>query len=77
MTRAGVANAALLSFTLLVGTAVWWLELRPPLRVDVRRQNERDGRDGDDTANHTRSRAAPSRSEQIFDYHVASHYRSR
>jgi EpsI family protein len=34
VTRAGVANAALLSFTLLVGTAVWWLELRPPLRVD-------------------------------------------
>ena len=35
MTRERFANAALLVFTLLVGSAVWWLELRPPLRVDA------------------------------------------
>jgi EpsI family protein len=34
MKRESAANAALLVFTLLVGASVWWLELRPPLRVD-------------------------------------------
>ena len=35
MKREGFANAALLTFTLLVGSSLWWLELRPPLRVDA------------------------------------------
>jgi EpsI family protein len=35
MKREGLANAALIGFTLLVGIAVWWLQLRPALRVDA------------------------------------------
>jgi len=35
--RGGLANAALIGFTLLVGIAVWWLQLRPALRVDASR----------------------------------------
>jgi len=34
MKREGIANVALIGFTLLVGIAVWWLQLRPALRVD-------------------------------------------
>lgn len=35
MKREGFANAALLIFILLVGSSLWWIELRPPLRVDA------------------------------------------
>ena len=35
MKREGLANLALIGFTLLVGGAVWWLQLRPALRVDA------------------------------------------
>lgn len=35
MKREELGNAALIGFTLLVGIAVWWLQLRPALRVDA------------------------------------------
>jgi EpsI family protein len=45
--REGFANAALLAFTLVVGSAIWWLELRPPLRVDASQLGALPARVGD------------------------------